>query len=107
MFKISEKIILLTVLMSLVTTAGFFLFINPYYFVIGNIVEHVLASIFFVGVLIAIYALVVKQEYKTISRSKKSILLAVTVFILVVILSPDYWYTLVTPHPILNKQFGI
>lgn len=102
-YTLGRNIVLWTSLVQLITTSLFFSPLHSMIFVPANIFEHVLAILFFAGLFVAIWGLVVKREYKEYRFSLWDVLFVA----LLVVTIQDYWYTLVTPHPLLNEQYYI
>ncbi|MFT5849932.1 MAG: hypothetical protein ACI9H6_000760 [Patiriisocius sp.] len=73
------------------------------FLLLGNILSHVLAPIFFVGIALIIYGMFYKKEYLTY---KFSLWDAVAIFF-ILMTTQDFWYTIVTPHPLFHDRYWI
>ncbi len=104
-YTLGRKIVLVTSLLSFITTFLFFtpLKTNEVFFVGGNMFEHVLALAFFGGLATALWGLLGKREYTQYTFSFWDVLFVAVV----VLMATDYWYTIVTPHPLLSEQYFI
>lgn len=103
LYTLGRKIVLITSLLSFITTFLFFtpLSTNEVIFVGGNIFEHILAVVFFGGLITTLWGLFIKREYTAYTFSWWDVLFVAVIVLMV----SDYWYTLVTPHPLLSEQY--
>lgn len=104
-YILGRTIVIWSTVISIVVTILFMTSLadQEIFFVAGNILQHLLAVIFFLGLGLALYGLVVKKEYQAYKFSFLDVL-----FIILVLLSiQDEWYTIVTPHPLLNEIYYI
>ena len=104
-YKLGRNIILYVSLAEFLITAGhtFDYQLGFNFLLTGNILSHIAAPVFFVGIGLVFYGLIIKQEYKIYKFSFWDLL----ALALVVLTIQDYWYTIVTPHPLYHDTYGI
>ena len=73
------------------------------FLLVGNILSHIVAPIFFIGIGLILYGFIVKKEYVGYQFSWWDLL----ALILILLTTQDYWYTIVTPHPLFHDTYGI
>ena len=73
------------------------------FLLIGNILSHIMAPLFFLGIVLIFYGLFFKKEYLSYKFSWWD-LFAV---IIILLTTSDHWYTIVMPHPLFHDTYGI
>jgi len=97
-------------LIFLIFALDFLLIISLSFFdilLLVNLIQHILAIIFFGLLIYLLYKVFYKKKYKDIKGGFINIFLWVIFVFLAFFISQDYYYTLVTPHPFFHDTYFI
>lgn len=75
----------------------------PNLLLIGNLIEHLLAVVFFIGIGVVLWGLCIKTEFRTYKFQFWDILFMIAVLLF----TYDFYYTIVTPHPMFHDEYLI
>lgn len=73
------------------------------FLLIGNILSHIAAVLFFVGIAVVFYGLLIKKEHRGYVFSWWDIV----AMILVLLVTKDFFTTLIMPHPLFHDEYWI
>ncbi|MFM2424268.1 MAG: hypothetical protein RLZZ70_659 [Candidatus Parcubacteria bacterium] len=104
-YKVGRNLILWVILVEfLITFLHIFDYLLPFDFLLlGNMLSHVIAIFFFIGIVFVFYGLFHKKEYRGYVFSWWDVVAVV----LVLLLTKDFLTTLIMPHPIFHTDYWI
>lgn len=103
LYRLGRSIVLTCALLQLITTIMLFTSLQLFILLPANIFEHMLAIVFFAGIGLLLWGLVVKKEYQQYRFQFWDVLLLAAICILTL----DNIYILLTPHPLFHNDYFI
>lgn len=101
LYKKGRNLLLIASLLNFLSTI--LLIMTTSFLLAVNLLQHVLAALFFFGLVLIIWGLGIGKEYKKYKLSYWDILLV----LVLILFFQDNWYTLVTPHPFFHDSYFI